>query len=303
MNKTVKGYLLTILSALMYGFVPAAAKLAYTQGFSSINLTFYRNLFAMLMLGILLKAKGEKLGIASKQDLRKVILLGLLATTVTPLLLFIAYSLIPSSVASTFHFTYPALTILGTALVMHKKVEKSQIFCVLLCTAGIALFVNPGAELNVLGASVALLSGFTFSAYILLLDHFHITSVPPQKVTFYMAATASVVLFFVCVVSGNFVLPRNLAAVGCCVLVAFLSTVGATVLFQKGTYLIGGARSSILSTFEPITSIIVGITIFKDPFSARTIVGSICVVAATFLIALFDLLRIRKEENKNEAVD
>ena len=158
MNKLLKGYLLTIASAVMFGFVPAAAKLAYANGFSSINLTFYRNLFAAIMLCVLIKSKGERLAIESKSDLKKVLLLGLFCTTITPLLLFVSYSFIPSSVASTFHFTYPAITILATAFILKKPVQKGHYFCVALCMLGISMFCTPGVKLNVLGAATALLT-------------------------------------------------------------------------------------------------------------------------------------------------
>ena len=300
MNKMLKGYLLTIASGVMFGFVPAAAKLAYANGFSSINLTFYRNLFAALMLAVMVRAGGERLRAEEKKDLGKVLLMGLLVTTVTPLLLFIAYGRIPSGVATTFHFSYPALTILGTALVMKKPVQKGHVFCVILCIVGIAMFCTPGLKLNVLGAGLALLSGFTYAAYIVLLDRFRITSMSSRKMTFYMASEAAVLLLIVCLVTENFVWPKSLTAVGCCILVAFLATVGGTVLFQKGTFLIGGPRASILSTFEPITSIILGIVLFHDPFSVRTVFGSICVVAATALIAVFDLRAARKPADGQE---
>ena len=300
MNKMLKGYLLTIASGVMFGFVPAAAKLGYANGFSSINLTFYRNLFAAAMLAGIVKASGERLRIEEKKDMGKVLLLGLLATTLTPLLLFIAYGLIPSSVATTFHYTYPALIILGTALVVKKPVQKEHIFCVALCILGIAMFITPGEKLNLAGAIPALLSGFTYASYVILLEQFHITSMSTRKVTFYMAAEAAVLLLIVCLVTDHFVWPKNLAAVGCCVLVAFLSTVAATVLFQMGTKLIGGPRSSILSTFEPITSIVLGVAVFHDPFSGRTLFGSVCVIAATALIALFDLRAAKKQPAENE---
>ena len=295
MNKILKGYLLTIMAGILYGFIPAAARLAYAQGLNSMALTLYRNFIAMLILGAVLKIKGEKLVISDRADLKKVVILGLLCTTVTPLLLFFAYSYIPSGTASTFHFTYPALTILGTALFMHKKIHRSQAVCVALCTAGLLLFYDPTAELNLPGAAAALLSGVTFAAYIILLDNYQLTSISRQKLTFYMAGVATAALLIVSLIIGNFMLPQSLGAVGACLLVALLSTVFATVLFQKGTALIGGPRAAILSTFEPITSVIVGIVIFHDPFSARTIIGSVLVITAAILIALFDLFRLVRE--------
>ena len=296
-NKIIKGYLLTVLAGILYGLVPASARLAYAQGMNSMSLTFYRNFFAMLVLGAILKVRKEPLAV-DRPDRKKVLILGLLCTTVTPLLLFFAYSYIPSGTASTFHYTYPALTILGTALFMRKKIHRSQIFCVALCTAGILLFYDPSAKLNLLGAGAALLSGMTFASYIILLDHFGLSSMSRQKLTFYMTVTASVLLLAVSLITGNFIMIKSIGALGACILVAVLSTVFATVLFQKGTAIIGGPKASILSTFEPVTSVVAGIVIFRDPFTAQTIIGSVLVITAAVLIAVFDMLRFKKN-NEN----
>lgn len=42
------------------------------------------------------------------------------------------------------------------------------------------------------------------------------------------------------------------------------SVIGAVVLFQKRTFPIGESRSSVLSTFEHITSVFVGTVIFHE---------------------------------------
>ena len=60
-------------------------------------------------------------------------------------------------------------------------------------------------------------------------------------------------------------------------------------LFQKGTLLIGPQRAAILSTFEPITSLVIGILVFDEQLSLRSAAGVTRILTAVPLIALSDL--------------
>ena len=73
-----------------------------------------------------------------------------------------------------------------------------------------------------------------------------------------------------------------------------VATTGAVMLFQQATFIIGGERASILSTLEPTTSVIVGILVFHETVGIRTIAGSVLVILASLLIAVFDM---KKAEN------
>ena len=63
----------------------------------------------------------------------------------------------------------------------------------------------------------------------------------------------------------------------------------AVVMFQQGTFFIGGQKASILSTLEPITSIAVGALVFQEVIGLRTASGSILVILASILIARSDM--------------
>jgi len=42
------------------------------------------------------------------------------------------------------------------------------------------------------------------------------------------------------------------------------------MLFQIGVGIIGSQKSGILSTFEPITSSVIGILVFNEPFGIKS---------------------------------
>ena len=54
MSRTVKGYLFSILSAVVFGSLPAIAKLIYAEGLNPLSLVFFRNALAVpVLFGIL----------------------------------------------------------------------------------------------------------------------------------------------------------------------------------------------------------------------------------------------------------
>jgi drug/metabolite transporter (DMT)-like permease len=67
-------------------------------------------------------------------------------------------------------------------------------------------------------------------------------------------------------------------------MVAFLGV----SFFQIGVALIGPQKTSILSTFEPVTSIIIGALLFNELISGRTIAGFIAILASVVIITAFD---------------
>lgn len=73
--------------------------------------------------------------------------------------------------------------------------------------------------------------------------------------------------------------------------------IGAVMLFQKGTFLIGAQRAAILSTFEPITSIFVGILFLNETLTPRILLGSAIILVAGVFITLGG----KKDEDKEEA--
>lgn len=289
MNRIIKGYFYVILSAILFGCLPLAANIAYDNGLNALNLVFYRNLLAIPILYFFVRLKGEMARLSSREEFLKISSLSIIGCCITPVLLFSSYNFIPAGTSTTFHFIYPAMTILGGVVLFRQRVGKGQILCVLLCTLGVALFYEPGGDLDLFGSALALISGVTYALYIILLDHFRMETISRFKLSLHIAIVCAGATLVLCLVTDNFALPANALCWGVCLLMALFCGAAANVLFQQGTLMIGGQRASILCTFEPITSIVTGVLIFGDPFSLRAAAGTACVLIATVGIALLDV--------------
>ncbi len=121
--------------------------------------------------------------------------------------------------------------------------------------------------------------------------------------SFFVAVICSFVMLGVCIMTKQLALPHTVSGWLLTILFAVSLNVVAIVLFQRGTFLIGGSRASILSTFEPITSILAGTVIFKEKLSAFTIIGTILVITASILIALYDIQSSKTiKQNSTDAI-
>ena len=283
----IKGYLFIVISAVIFGCMPLGAKAIYADGVNPLTLVFLRNLLSLPILAVLAKKRSGALGI-SRGALKDISVIALFGGCVTPILLFTSYNYISSGTATVFHFIYPAATVLGSVLFLHERVGRGPLVCILVCTGGIALFYDPGEPINLFGSSVALLSGITYAVYIILLAGFRYKEIAGFKFSFYVALCSSVVLLAVCLGTGQLALPTRLSIWFIAFVFSFALSVGAVVLFQIGTFLIGGQRAAILSTFEPITSLIVGFFAFHEVIKARALAGSCLVILAAVMIAVFD---------------
>lgn len=300
MNKKsiLKGYIFVILSAIIFGTMPLMAKHIYSDGVNSISLVFLRNCLSFPVLGVVALIKGNSLKIPLKV-VSKIGLIGSVGCLITPMLLFSSYKCIDTGTATVFHFIYPAVVVLIEFVFLKKRIKGGTVLSLILCVLGICFFYTPGKPINPTGSFYALISGVTYALYIVLLACFKHKETKGEVFTFYVSLICGILMFFVCILSGGLMLPKSLLGWILCFVFAICVNVFAVLLFQMGTFIVGGERASILSTFEPITSVLVGVIVFNEIITFRTVVGTVLVILASILITVFDIKKV-KELTKNE---
>lgn len=289
MNKKtlIKGYILVVLSALLFGCMPLITRYIYNDGLNRESVVLMRNLLALPLLAALTWGQEKSFRIPVKA-LPSVVVLALLGSCLTPLLLYGSYQYIATGVATVFHFVYPVVVVLIGLVVLRKKLNWKTVCAVALCVVGIGLFYNPADPLNWTGCAFALLSGVIYAVYIVVLSVFRYKEISGFKLTFYISVVCSVTMLAVCLVTNKLTLPATLTGWLLCGLLALVVNVGAVVMFQKGTFYIGGEKSSVLSTVEPLTGVVLGIAVFDEKVTVFAAFGAALVIAACILIALSD---------------
>ena len=280
----IKGYILVILSAFLFGCVPLIARHIYAAGINRESTVLLRNLLALPVLALLTWHEGKSFQIPLK-TIPMITAIALTGCCITPLLLYGSYQHIATGTATVFHFVYPAIVVLIGLVFLRKKFNAKTLVAVLICVAGICLFYNPAEPLDWTGCILALTSGVTYAVYVVFLSVFRNQAVSGFKLCFYISVVCSVVMLAVCLLMRNLTLPTDITGWLLCILLALAVNVGAAVMFQQGTFYIGGERASVLSTVEPLTGVVVGMLAFDEKVTVFTGIGSALVIVACILIA------------------
>lgn len=286
MTQQYKGSFLVMVSAVLFGCMPLAAKIVYQNGGNPITLTFLRNTLALPALYIIMRLNKGDCAV-NRGRLAKLIILSL-GYAPTPLLLYSSYHYISSGTATTIHFIYPVFVVLGCIVFFKEPANRIKIVCVFLCTVGILLFYSPSEQGSLLGLTLAFASGITFAFYLIYLDKIGLTSMAPYALIFWLALVSAIEvgLYGLCARDLSF----SMTASGWLLSLVFSLgvTVCAAVCLQTGVKMIGPQRAAILSTLEPITSILLGLLFFSEPFGIRTGFGVALILASVLVLTCCD---------------
>ena len=284
MNTRTKGLLATMISAVFFGFIPLFVKTICAGGGNSVSAAFYRFFLSVPVIYIYLKAQGISMRV-TRTEFAKIALITIFGYGGTAVLLFSSYNFIPSGMSTTIHFMYPVFTILGCMIFFKEKVSPLKLLCVALCFGGILLFYNGESGGSVLGMALSFLSGVTYAFYTIYLEKSGLQKMENLKLIFYMNTVAAAMILVMALLTAQFTLRLTPLAWGTAVFFATATSLIGVLGYQIGVKCIGPQNAAILSTFEPITSVIVGVLVYREAFSARTLLGCLCVLSAMVIVA------------------
>ena len=138
----ITGYAFIIVSAIIFGCMPLMTKHIYSDGVNSLTLVLLRNLLALPIMGIMIKASGKSLKI-NPRALPSITLVAVVGCSVTPILLLSSYNFMESGTATVFHFIYPAAVVVGEILFLKKRIKSAGIVSLAMCIVGICMFYTP----------------------------------------------------------------------------------------------------------------------------------------------------------------
>ena len=288
MNVKAKGYALGAVAAASYGMNPLFALPLYKAGMDPDSVLFFRYLFAIPLLGIMLKLRGRSFRV-QKTEIFPLIVMGLLVA-VSSLTLFESYNYMDVGIASTLLFVYPIMVTLIMALVYKERLTVQLVICMLLALVGIALLYkgSDGATLSLVGTLFVFASSLSYAIYIVGVNKSALKDMATLKVTFYVLLFGVSLFVVRLLMKGQCHVPEvdqwylwaNLVALAVFpTAISFLCTTGA---IQD----IGSTPTAILGALEPVTAVFFGVVVFGETLSLRDICGLILIITAvTFVIA------------------
>ncbi len=307
---------LVVASAALFGSGPFFARVAYDAGMTALPLLTWRFVFAALVAWSLLLATGSgRRSLRSIDRRRLVILLALGVLYVGNAGSFTAaLATVPVPLVSIIAFLYPALVAVLSVRFVRRLEGRRAWVALAVSTVGIALAVGgipAGADIPLSGLLLAFTCPIVYAIWIvlaarlggerprgatapgpdddgLLIAPMDAESVPdgpgviPSSAIMASATAAGAAVL--AVIAGDRIAPAEVPA-GAWLALAGFGTFTALAFrwFLAGTRRIGAARASILSTVEPVYTIVLASILLGETLSPVQLVGGVLVIAGVIL--------------------
>ena len=284
MNTKVKGYVLGAVAAATYGTNPLFALPLYKDGMDPDSVLFFRYLFALPILAVMIKARGRSFRLRRREAL-PLIGMGLLMA-ISSLTLFRSYNYMDAGIASTLLFVYPILVTLIMAFVFKEKLTWQTGLCVLLALTGIALLYRSadGATLSLTGTLLVFVSALSYAIYIVGVNQSVLKDVATLKVTFYVLLFGLTLFLFRLDFGSAVNVPDRWYLWGNLLALAVFPTAISFLCTTSAIHYIGSTPTAILGALEPVTAVFFGVLVFGESLTVRIVCGILLIILAVTLV-------------------
>jgi drug/metabolite transporter (DMT)-like permease len=284
------GVLVCLGSAAAFGTMGVFGKLAYGEGVTVGTLLAVRFTLAAVVFWVLVVAAGaaRRSFALPRRDLALALGLGAIGYSAQAGCYFAALQRIDASLLSLLLYTFPAIVAVAAVFLGRERLESRRLVALGLASGGLALVVaGAGAgALDPLGACLGLGAALVYSTYILVSEGIA-GRVSPRLLSALVCTGAAVALTVATALLGD-LRPGDVTAAGwgwlACL--AVVSTVGAISMFFAGLDRVGPTTASILSTVEPVVTVLLAFLVFGETLAAVQLAGGALVVAAVLALAV-----------------
>ena len=278
------GALLCLASAAAFGAMAVFGKLAFDAGVGVITLLVARFGLAAVALWALLAVR-RTLPRAPRRNVLAALALGAVGYATQAGLFFAALTRMDASLLALLLYTYPALVTAAAIALGRETASRRRAGALLVSSSGLVLVLAGAREggLDALGIAMGIGAALTYTAYILV-SHAVTEDLAPLPLSTLVTTGAAVTFGLVGIASGR--VDSGFAAEGWLWLglIALVSTVSAIVLFFAGLKRVGPSTAAILSTFEPLVTVLLAFLAFGEALTALQLLGGALVLAAVVML-------------------
>ena len=281
-----RGVALCLASAAGFGAMAIFAKEAYAGGADIPTLLAVRfTLAAAVLWALVLPRRSPVAEERRASSLLPGLALGCLYA-VEASVFFFALSRIDAALAELLLYGYPALVVVGAALLGRERLSRGRAGALALSSAGIVLVLVAGriGAVNGLGIVAAIASSCLYAGYVLISDHV-VRERDPLLVSAQVVTGAALCFLAYGLSTGSIDLALSAEAWVAIVSISLLSTVVPILAFLKGMQLVGVGTATIASTAEPVFTVGLAMAVLGERLTPVQLLGGALVLAALALLA------------------
>jgi drug/metabolite transporter (DMT)-like permease len=287
-----KGIVLVALSAAGFGTLALFGKYAFADGMDAVTILFLRFSLAAVLMLALLAVRREPFPRGS--TLLRLIGMGAIGYMGQAFAYLSALRYASAGLVALLLYLYPIFIALISFFVLHEPIAGMRRLALVVALAGTALTVGPaGGEITgiLLGISAALI----YSVYILVGVQVmqHVSAIQSSAVIFTSAGITAGVLMGI---NGPH-MPASAGGWMTILSIVLIATVLPVATFLAGLKRIGPANAAMLSTLEPVVTVILAAIFLGETLPPVTWAGGGLILSAVLLQTKGELRRIRPESS------
>jgi drug/metabolite transporter (DMT)-like permease len=289
--KRLTGILLIALSAASFGTLAIFGRYLYAAGMDIFTVLFLRFGLAAVLMAILLMARRESL--PRGKILVQLIGMGALGYVGQSFSYLTAIQYASAGLVALLLYLYPMFVFILSVLVLRERVTWGKIVAIVLALIGTALTADPaGGDLR--GILLAIAAALIYSVYIIVGTNVmkHVSAVQSSTVIF---ASAGAVYGVLTAVNGAHFPTVNsgwLALTG----IVLVATVIPVVAFLAGLERVGPTNAAMLSTLEPVVTVLLAAWLFQERLTPVALLGGGLILVAVILLTRDELRQVKPAE-------
>ncbi|MEO8024499.1 DMT family transporter [Polaromonas sp.] len=281
------GLLLATLGAIAFSGKAIIVKLAYRYGVDAVTLIMYRMLFALPIFSVMAWWASRGKAALTRKDWLGVLWLGFTGYYLASFLDFAGLAYITASLERLILYLNPTLVLLLGLVLYRRRVSARQIIGMAISYSGVVLVF--GHEITLLGPEAAwgallvFLSAISYALYLV-----YSGEMVKRLGALRLVGLATTVACLCCILQFLLLRPLSAAAVApeviwLSVLNATLCTAAPVLMVMMAIERIGASLAAQTGMVGPMSTILMGVLILGEPFTAWVAAGTVLVIAGIFV--------------------
>ena len=288
-RKEREGVLWVLLAAAGFALMPTMVKATYLHStFAPFDIAIWRFVFAVpMMWGLVFWSRRSDMS-ARRSDapVRSMLAVGIVIAAAV-LAAFFALERLPGSTYIVLFYSYPAMVVVLSAL-LGERIRRLAWLALAMALAGIALTVPDlalGESIDSIGVALALMNAAIVAVYYLLAKRTLAGVADVSGASAWMMVGTLAVLLILIPLRG-LQMPQNPLALVLLVGIAALGTVLPIFAINLAIQRIGAAQTSLISTVEPILSMVVSMLVLAEVILAVQWLGAALIIGSVVALQL-----------------
>ena len=289
--KRLTGILLIAISAASFGTLAIFGRYAYTDGMDTFTVLFLRFTISASIMTIILLLRKEPF--PRGRILLQLIGMGALGYVGQSFMYLTAINYASAGLVALLLYLYPFFVMILSAIVFREHITRLKVIALILALVGTALTVDPNGG-QLIGALMAVTAAAIYSVYIIVGTNVmkHVSSVQSSMVIF---ASAGFVFGILTAIKGPH-LPTSNAGWFAMSGIVLIATIIPVVTFLAGLEMIGPTNAAMLSTLEPVVTVLLAAWLFQEKLNTISLLGGGLILVAVLLLTRNELQQVKPAE-------